>query len=199
MPTFDLRQDARKNAQFAELEKTILGKKSFALFVYADWCGHCQVTKPEWEKAYNELKDRATFVNINSDVYEDLAKNKPTHLLSRIMSKQVKGYPTILYIAQKPNEVSVTEYAQSDRSHKALADYVKSFLTVKKATPSSSTKPKGTTLKKKPSPKPTTSRKPASKPTKATKPIKTTKPKTKKTATTKAKQPTTKKRATQKK
>lgn len=57
---------------------------------YADWCGHCQKVKPEWEKAasaINKDEKKMIMVNCGEGTDED----------QKVMKKyNVDGYPTII-------------------------------------------------------------------------------------------------------
>ena len=59
---------------------------TFTLY-YVEWCPHCQVVKPEWEKLENdtELKDKVNIVKINCEENEEIVKEK-----------NIEGFPTIL-------------------------------------------------------------------------------------------------------
>ena len=59
---------------------------TFTLY-YVEWCPHCQVVKPEWEKLENDtdLKDKINIVKINCEENEEIVKEK-----------NIEGFPTIL-------------------------------------------------------------------------------------------------------
>jgi thiol-disulfide isomerase/thioredoxin len=63
---------------------------SSSLFVmyYAEWCGHCKRTMPEFNKLMNNYNGSVKIILINSeqDEYKDLIK-----------SQDIKGFPTIRY------------------------------------------------------------------------------------------------------
>jgi len=63
---------------------------SSSLFVmyYAEWCGHCKRTMPEFNKLMNNYNGSVKILLINSeqDEYKDLIK-----------SQDIKGFPTIRY------------------------------------------------------------------------------------------------------
>jgi thiol-disulfide isomerase/thioredoxin len=66
-------------------------KKCCAVLFYADWCPHCQVVKPTW----NRLGKEAAFL----DFYSFDCEKHASHL-SRIkedMPELVKGFPTIVF------------------------------------------------------------------------------------------------------
>tara|TARA_B110000902_G_scaffold255297_1_gene320459 strand:- start:503 stop:970 length:468 start_codon:yes stop_codon:yes gene_type:complete len=59
---------------------------TFILY-YVEWCPHCQIVKPEWEKLENdkELKKNINIIKINCEENEDVVKEK-----------NIEGFPTIL-------------------------------------------------------------------------------------------------------
>jgi len=63
---------------------------SGALFImyYAEWCGHCKKTMPEFKKLMNNYNGNVKIILINSEDEEnkDLVK-----------SQNIKGFPTIRY------------------------------------------------------------------------------------------------------
>jgi thiol-disulfide isomerase/thioredoxin len=69
--------------------KTIIGK------IYANWCGHCQALKPEWNKMKSLIKKDANIeiVEIEENEHEKLNKLK-----QRFPHLQINGYPTIFKI-----------------------------------------------------------------------------------------------------
>lgn len=66
------------------------------LFFHADWCGHCQHFKPEWEKAKSMLEEKdISYREINSEDPE-------------IKNYNIRGFPTLM-MANK-NETDGQEY-----------------------------------------------------------------------------------------
>ena len=81
------------------------------LFVYADWCGHCQAFKPEWNKFEKICKEGGnTCKAINGDENQELAKKY-----------NIEGYPTILKCDKDGNKIE--EYG-GPRSAQGLADFL---------------------------------------------------------------------------
>ena len=76
------------------------------VLVYADWCGHCQKMKPDWDKLENEFPDKCVSYNSDSPEGKDMFKK---HNLS--------GYPAIFYIDGNGNKVD--DY-NGDRKYSAL-------------------------------------------------------------------------------
>lgn len=70
-------------------KKTIIGK------IYANWCGHCQSLKPEWDIMRSQLANNKhiEFIEIEEGEYEKMNKFK-----LRFPDIQINGYPTIFKI-----------------------------------------------------------------------------------------------------
>lgn len=64
------------------------GEKPCLVMYYAEWCGHCQKAKPEFERLIEEYNGNAKIMMINCDD----ASNKEL-----VESQGIKGYPTIRY------------------------------------------------------------------------------------------------------
>jgi len=67
-------------------ESEFLEGKKLVLF-YADWCGHCQTVKPEWEKAAKEAKGNMIKINCGDK------EGKSADLMTKY---KVDGFPTII-------------------------------------------------------------------------------------------------------
>ena len=101
------------SSQFKQLT-SVLGKNPVVLvFVYADWCGHCQQFKPDWKKVSNTPARNMPMVAIREDVF----KNSP---LNNLVTPE--GYPTVA-VASAANNVSVN---LPTREPSALTKVVKS-------------------------------------------------------------------------
>jgi len=75
-------------------EPIVMGK------VYADWCGHCQRLKPEWEHMKTLLpKPRVIFVEINDQEKEQ--KIPELNAQHQVQMPMPSGYPTIFKIQKK--------------------------------------------------------------------------------------------------
>tara|TARA_Y100000780_G_scaffold232441_2_gene263936 strand:- start:638 stop:1042 length:405 start_codon:yes stop_codon:yes gene_type:complete len=65
---------------------------------YTDWCPHCKVAKPEWNKLKDEFQERG--VNNTTIIFREVDCEKEKKLAEEF---GVEGYPTIKLV--KDNEV----------------------------------------------------------------------------------------------
>jgi len=76
--------------KYLNLKKVMIGgNKKYDLYLFkADWCGHCQQFKNNWEilKSDQELSKKINFITLDSE------KNA-----SSIKEWNVSGYPTIIF------------------------------------------------------------------------------------------------------
>ena len=69
-------------------------KEANLIFFYADWCPHCKVAKPEWDKLKSENEGKQ--IGEYDVVYTEYNCVDPTSDVESLMSKyDVKGYPTV--------------------------------------------------------------------------------------------------------
>ena len=94
------------------------GDSKNALFImyYAEWCGHCKRTMPEFNRLLNDYKGDVKIVAINSedDKHKDLIK-----------SQNIKGFPTIRYY---PSGISAdAEEYSGGRTYNDFIQYLNSI------------------------------------------------------------------------
>lgn len=80
------------------------------VFFYAPWCGHCQRSKPEFEKLMQMARGRAFM--INCDEHQDIAK-----------AHDIQGFPTIRYYPNGPRNGNPQEY-MGDRSAQNMMEFM---------------------------------------------------------------------------
>lgn len=68
------------------------------VFVYADWCGHCQHYKPMWKELENDPNRSLNMASVRDDMFSK------TSLTQR--AKPVTSYPTVMLIDEKGNAVN---------------------------------------------------------------------------------------------
>jgi thiol-disulfide isomerase/thioredoxin len=105
----------------------LLKDGDWMVLYYAEWCGHCNSMKPEWEKVVEKFKDtgKIHIADVKSDVIGSLA-HKP----------KIEGFPTIK-MYNKGREVAKFEDERS--AHKmekfAMANSVQVNNNIKKTKP----------------------------------------------------------------
>ncbi len=78
--------DVKSKSQLPVLNN-ILGKSTAVMvFIYADWCGHCQRFKPDWKSLEHLPNRNVPMVSIRDDIF-------PQSPLKDII--KVEGYPTV--------------------------------------------------------------------------------------------------------
>ncbi len=93
-------------------------KQNDKLFVmyYAEWCGHCKRTMPEFQKLMDNYKGDIKIVAINSEDNE----NKEL-----VKSQNIKGYPTIRYYPEGISD-NYKEY-ENGRTYNDFVQYLNSM------------------------------------------------------------------------
>jgi thiol-disulfide isomerase/thioredoxin len=84
---------------------------------YADWCGHCQRAKPEFQKLGSKLtigEKNVKVVSVNAEENQDA-----------MAGKDIKGYPTIHLYCPKGNLVK--EYS-GDRSKEGFFSFLQKYV-----------------------------------------------------------------------
>lgn len=91
--------------------KTRIQKPSI-VFVKAEWCPHCQTTKPEIGKAAEILGSVLPIYMIDGD------KHKAD--IDRKLKLKVDGYPTIVFLGRNGE---MTQFKEGARTGKKIADW----------------------------------------------------------------------------
>ena len=122
--------------------KSQLNKGPWLLQLHADWCGYCQLLKPQWKKFEDTVKNSKCKFNIASIESSALQRHFP--------NIDVVGYPTIrVFHNGQPKE----DY-NGNRQAENLVQFVKSHsLNKSNSTKKSRTNSKNSTKKNSKSPK----------------------------------------------
>lgn len=108
-------------------------KIKYQLF-YADWCPHCQTTKPEWKKMKDnwEMAKREMYWENNKLSYQDIAIEQINCENDKDSCRpfDIQGYPTIILSIGDNN----IEYDKGGRSHSDLMSFLESKLQENKIT-----------------------------------------------------------------
>lgn len=98
------------------------GNQPTLVFFTAEWCGHCQRSKPVFEeiiKNYNN-KHGLKVVEIDADKNKDMAKKF-----------DISGYPTIIFFTEGLNKPDDAVHYEGDRTYDSIADFINSNYKVK--------------------------------------------------------------------
>ena len=104
----------------------LLKDGDWMVLYYADWCGHCQHMKPEWQKVVNKMKS-SNMVNV--------AEIESSHIGDLVNKPQVNGFPTIkMYNSgvEKANfedervADKMEKFAMSNTTHHSMKNHSKS-------------------------------------------------------------------------
>ncbi len=80
--------------QMSSLKNLMKNTSVIMVFVYADWCGHCQTFKPEWKTLEHLPERNVPMVSIRDDVF-------PKSPLKENI--EVEGYPTVAIVNTAQN------------------------------------------------------------------------------------------------
>jgi thiol-disulfide isomerase/thioredoxin len=101
---------------------------------YADWCPHCQTTKPEWKKMKDnwEMAQREMYWENNKLSYQDVTIDMINCEDDKDSCRNfdIQGYPTIILSIGNNN----IEYDKSGRNHGDLMSFLESKLQENKIT-----------------------------------------------------------------
>jgi thiol-disulfide isomerase/thioredoxin len=89
--------------------------------IYADWCGHCQALKPQWEEMKNVIKGHKGNYRIVEIEDSDFDKdNKIIEINKNVLDEKLaaNGYPTIF--KKQNNKIF---YYGGEREPKTMADW----------------------------------------------------------------------------
>jgi thiol-disulfide isomerase/thioredoxin len=66
---------------------------NWIVLYYANWCGHCNTMKPEWQKVISRMKTHNN-TNTNKSII-NIADIESSHIDSLINKPEIAGFPTI--------------------------------------------------------------------------------------------------------
>jgi len=92
MPPVDIQDES----QLKELDKRI-AVGPVLVFVYADWCGHCQTFKPKMEELETDPKRTVQVARIRDDVFPK----------SNLRDVKLEGYPSLMLIKKNTGKPAV--------------------------------------------------------------------------------------------
>lgn len=91
------KKNTPKNMRFKDIKDDI--KQPKLVLIYAEWCGHCQAMKPNWEEMKTDLINDNIYgpndiIEIESNEQEEELP-KINHLVTNGSKINVNGYPTM--------------------------------------------------------------------------------------------------------
>lgn len=93
-----------------------------AILYYANWCGHCQRFKPEWERFTEKVNNEfAGNVTVKSIEDSEISGGLPV-----VDGHQIRGYPTVVFDVKSDNNSKQFEY-NGKRNADALMEFTKSL------------------------------------------------------------------------
>jgi thiol-disulfide isomerase/thioredoxin len=103
--------DIQNESQLGELKKRIAAGPLTLVFVYADWCGHCQSYKPKMDEL-EAMPDRTIqTARIRDDVFPK----------SNLHNAKLEGYPTLMLV--KKNGEATTFQTNDGSVSNAIPDH----------------------------------------------------------------------------
>jgi thiol-disulfide isomerase/thioredoxin len=86
--------DSQKGGKVASVAKLVKEKRiPTIIFIHADWCGHCQHTRPEWDKFVEKLSVLPRAKGCAAMAVEESSLPE----FQQVMHPEIQGFPTILF------------------------------------------------------------------------------------------------------
>lgn len=122
MKVYKLGEGDKTQKALEALDKNVIGKVPFVMIVTASWCGHCQMTKPEWESAKKTVaKNAVHLIEVDEVAFRYLTGSMPAHPLSKLLYANVSGFPTIAAVTTTKR---IKLFSKPERSSKYLAQFI---------------------------------------------------------------------------
>jgi thiol-disulfide isomerase/thioredoxin len=86
--------DSQKGGKVGSVAKLVKEKRMpTIIFIHADWCGHCQHTRPEWDKFIEKLSTTPRAKGCAAMAVEESSLPE----FQQVMHPEIQGFPTILF------------------------------------------------------------------------------------------------------
>lgn len=139
-----LQLDNASDVTPANLKKleSLVSNKTTVLLNHANWCGHCNMFKPQWEEFKKNAGKGVNLVQIESDALTQIQKDNKIY--KRVTPKDGMVYfPMIIIFVKKDGKASEKKIYDGNRSAADLKTFIDT-----KVKPTSSSKPKKEPVKK---------------------------------------------------
>lgn len=122
--------------------ESLVSNKTTVLLNHANWCGHCNIFKPQWEEFKKNAGKGVNIVQIESDALTQIQKDNKIY--KRVTPKDGMVYfPMIIIFVKKDGKASDKKIYDGNRSAADLKTFIDT-----KVKPTSSSKPKKESVKK---------------------------------------------------
>ena len=111
----------------------LLKDGDWMVLYYAEWCGHCQTMKPEWNKVVNKMKNNN---NLN------IAEIESNHIDNLINKPTIEGFPTIKMYNNGKEIANFEDERVADKMEKFAMTNSKKYVMKPKSVKSRTMKPK---------------------------------------------------------
>ena len=111
----------------------LLKDGDWMVLYYAEWCGHCQTMKPEWNKVVNKMKNNN---NLN------IAEIESNHIDNLINKPTIQGFPTIKMYNNGKEIANFEDERVADKMEKFAMTNSKQYVMKPKSVKSRTMKPK---------------------------------------------------------
>jgi len=111
----------------------LLKDGDWMVLYYAEWCGHCQTMKPEWNKVVNKMKNNN---NLN------IAEIESNHIDNLINKPTIQGFPTIKMYNNGKEIANFEDERVADKMEKFAMTNSKKYVMKPKSVKSRTIKPK---------------------------------------------------------
>jgi thiol-disulfide isomerase/thioredoxin len=101
--------DLKGSVQFEAFDN---GQPAFVMY-YAEWCGHCKKTKPDFQKLIESYKGPVKIMMVDCEAPENA---------KLVKDENIKGFPTIRYYPNGLSDGSVESY-QEYSGNRTLFDF----------------------------------------------------------------------------
>ena len=103
----------------------MVSKQNTVLLNHANWCGHCQVFKPQWEDFKKSAGRGVNLVSIENEALSELQKHKT--LYKKVTPKDGAVYfPMIIVFVKKGTKPVEKKVYDGNRTAEDLKSFVKS-------------------------------------------------------------------------
>lgn len=121
--------DVRSTKHLKDFEKRIKAGPLTIVLVYADWCGHCHTMMPHFDAAAKSPNRSIQAVKVNEQMLSNVNSTINKSINKSAKSLNVEGYPSIIVVDKKGNEVTQMEPVRNTETMTKVMDNAASIAT----------------------------------------------------------------------